>query len=39
MGDNRANSADSVSKGPVQRAWIEGVAFVVIWPLKDIKLL
>jgi signal peptidase I len=36
MGDNRANSADSRSFGPVPEDKIIGRAFVVIWPPKDI---
>lgn len=35
MGDNRNNSADSRSIGPVGEDKIIGRAFVVIWPLED----
>lgn len=35
MGDNRANSADSRSIGPVDEEKIVGRAFVVIWPLSN----
>ena len=35
MGDNRPNSADSRSIGPVQEDKIVGRAFVIIWPPSD----
>ena len=35
MGDNRDNSADSRSIGPVEQEKIVGRAFVVIWPPSD----
>jgi signal peptidase I len=35
MGDNRANSADSRSIGPVDEEKIVGRAFVIIWPPSD----
>jgi signal peptidase I len=36
MGDNRANSQDSRSFGPIQRSDVVGRAFVRIWPLNHI---
>lgn len=36
MGDNRANSQDSRSIGPVDEDKIVGRAFVIIWPPSDI---
>jgi signal peptidase I len=35
MGDNRSNSADSRTIGPVEEDKIVGRAFVVIWPFSD----
>jgi signal peptidase I len=34
MGDNRTNSQDSRSFGPIQRSTVVGRAFVRIWPLN-----
>ena len=34
MGDNRGNSQDSRSFGPIQRSAVVGRAFVRIWPLN-----
>jgi signal peptidase I len=36
MGDNRANSQDSRSFGPIQESDVVGRAFVRIWPLNHI---
>jgi signal peptidase I len=36
MGDNRANSQDSRSFGPIKRSDVVGRAFVRIWPLNHI---
>jgi signal peptidase I len=35
MGDNRSNSADSRSIGPVEEDKVVGRAFVVIWPISS----
>ncbi len=35
MGDNRSNSADSRSIGPIDEDKVIGRAFVVIWPLSN----
>jgi signal peptidase I len=35
MGDNRSNSSDSRSFGPIDEGHIIGRAFVVIWPPRD----
>jgi len=39
MGDNRAESFDSRSFGPIEKTKIVGRAFAVVWPLSQIKLL
>jgi signal peptidase I len=39
MGDNRANSADSRYIGPVPLEYIEGEAFMRIWPLDQLGFL
>jgi signal peptidase I len=38
LGDNRSSSLDSHVFGPVQRSAIKGIARVLYWPPKDIKL-
>jgi signal peptidase I len=38
LGDNRSGSLDSHVFGPVQRSAIKGIARVLYWPPKDIKL-
>lgn len=35
MGDNRENSNDSRAFGAVERRFIIGLAYVIIWPLSD----
>jgi signal peptidase I len=35
MGDNRSNSADSRSIGPVDEGKVVGRAFVVLWPISN----
>jgi signal peptidase I len=37
MGDNRGNSKDSRSFGPIAKASIVGKAFVLFWPVGDFK--
>ena len=37
MGDNRANSADSRSIGPVPQNNIAGEAFLRVWPLNQLE--
>ncbi|MHB1711364.1 MAG: signal peptidase I [Acidimicrobiales bacterium] len=37
MGDNRVNSEDSRYFGPIPKSLIVGQAFVVVWPLSQIK--
>lgn len=37
MGDHRNNSLDSREFGPINLKSISGKAFLVIWPLKDLK--
>jgi len=37
MGDNRGASDDSRYWGPVPGEWIQGRAFTIYWPLKDIR--
>ncbi len=36
MGDNRANSMDSVSIGPIQKKYIVGHALFIVWPFSQI---
>jgi signal peptidase I len=36
MGDNRCNSTDSRTFGPIPKSSIVGRAFAIIWPLKRI---
>jgi len=38
LGDNRSSSLDSHVFGPVHRSAIKGIARVLYWPPKDIKL-
>lgn len=35
MGDNRANSDDSRSFGPIPESWVVGEAFILVWPPAD----
>jgi hypothetical protein len=35
MGDNRSNSTDSRSFGPIPEGDIVGRAFVIIWPVSE----
>lgn len=35
MGDNRANSDDSRSFGPIPESWVVGEAFILVWPPSD----
>lgn len=35
MGDNRANSKDSVSIGPIQKKYLVGHAALVVWPFSQ----
>ena len=37
MGDNTLHSTDSRSYGPVERAFIEGRVWLVVWPLKRLQ--
>lgn len=39
MGDNRAESFDSRSFGPIEESKIVGRAFAIVWPLSEIRLL
>ena len=39
MGDNRGDSRDSRSFGPIDEDQIVGRAFVRVWPLNDLGLL
>ena len=39
MGDNRANSKDSRSFGPIPESLLVGRAFVKVWPVTDLGLL
>ncbi len=39
MGDNRANSVDSRSFGPIEENKVIGRAFVLIWPPSDVGVL
>jgi signal peptidase I len=39
MGDNRGNSRDSRSFGPIPEDLIVGRAFIKVWPLTDLTLL
>ncbi|MDP8936444.1 MAG: signal peptidase I [Actinomycetota bacterium] len=39
MGDNRANSKDSRSFGPIPESLVVGRAFVKVWPVTDLGLL
>jgi signal peptidase I len=39
MGDNRSESFDSRSFGPIEESKIVGRAFAVVWPLSNLKLL
>jgi len=39
MGDNRPQSFDSRMFGPIKKDLIIGQAFVLLWPLSDLKLL
>jgi signal peptidase I len=39
MGDNRTDSSDSRFFGPISRGQIIGRAFVLIWPVSDLRLL
>lgn len=39
MGDNRGNSLDSRSWGPLDRSYIVGKAVVVYWPVSDWELI
>ena len=39
MGDNRAESFDSRSFGPIEESKIRGRAFAVVWPLSALRLL
>lgn len=39
MGDNRSNSKDSRSFGPVPESRVVGRAFVKVWPVTDLGLL
>ncbi|MET0149796.1 MAG: signal peptidase I, partial [Acidimicrobiales bacterium] len=39
MGDNRGDSRDSRSFGPIDESQIVGRAFVRVWPLNDLGLL
>ncbi|XP_066999564.1 mitochondrial inner membrane protease subunit 1 isoform X2 [Anabrus simplex] len=38
-GDNRSNSADSRSYGPVPQGLIRGRALCKVWPLSDVRML
>lgn len=38
LGDNRDNSRDSRTFGPIQKSDILGKAFIVYWPLKSIRI-
>ena len=39
LGDNRANSTDSRSFGPIHEDTIVGRAFLKVWPLSDLGFL
>lgn len=39
MGDNRAESFDSRSFGPIEESKIRGRAFAVVWPLSALRIL
>ncbi len=39
MGDNRGNSLDSRSFGPVQKSVITSRALWIVWPFEDVKML
>ena len=39
LGDNRANSTDSRSFGPIAEETIVGRAFLKVWPLGDLGFL
>jgi signal peptidase I len=39
MGDNRAESFDSRSFGPIEESKIAGRAFAIVWPLSRIRIL
>ena len=39
MGDNRSNSKDSRSFGPIHQSLVIGRAFVKVWPVTDLGLL
>jgi len=39
MGDNRPQSFDSRMFGPIKKDLIIGQAFILLWPLGDLKLL
>ena len=39
MGDNRSNSKDSRSFGPIRKSSIVGRAFIRVWPLRNLHLL
>jgi signal peptidase I len=39
MGDNRSNSKDSRSFGPIRESLVVGRAFVKVWPITDLGLL
>jgi signal peptidase I len=38
MGDNRDDSSDSRVFGPIEKSQIVGRAFILIWPIPDIRL-